>query len=1439
MSGFTANVSKGDRLLDPIRPSDGAGMRNEMSYLYGRDPSILAYSQRPGPSAQCKKNLSSDYETEESIYSDGTSLGPDVLSRQTVKVFLRLKPFPRKMKLPDEQKEAYEIINTTTLLTRIPCLDTTTVSMKKNCQIDTVCRKFTFTETFGPDTTQLSLFERVIRPQMEEFFDGRNCIAMTYGTTNSGKSHTLQGSTSCPGIIPRSLEYVFSNINPRTSPCYKPVDNNTVISLTASERLAEMETTTKILSSQYISAYKQMQKLLQEESPQRPSQATDAQYLVWVSFAEIYNEVIYDLLSSETQKRRIPLKLAADSQGRAFIKNLKTVCVHSGSEAYQVLMAGQCNLKVAATALNARSSRSHCIFTITLLKFYNENRPNSVELSRFSFCDLAGSERLKKTLNVGDRLKEAQNINTSLLVLGRCLKSIYEGQLMKQRQEHLGPFRESKLTRLFQQALSGKEPMALIVNVNPLPNLYEETQHVLNLAAIAKNIVIQPKKPKRRRSLTRFSLVVAQSTKTATDWDDTDLEIIAEQSSTEEYETQSNASVAQTDYDELIAENERLKGEYTALKTSHFKRDLQIREELANSYAEMLEKIQKDYKAKIEVYENQQEEFLECQLTMLKDYYEKKLACKESAPSEADDDDEEEDNGRIVELQRQVSMLSGKVISLKMTMKDLRTEKMEVEQEKNNLKHETTILKDELTSVKARLASLEEDFSVKGDGSIYILELKEQLTALWQKNKNLKDMLNEAKLDYIEITDDCREKEEKIARLEAKYIIESDKCRNLESAYEDVNALYRDETQLKEEIENHLEREINLRKKLEKQLEMLNGNIAVEVNSTTSFIKKEMLSPTMEDSTGDSGGQEVFLEFRDIPIGDNQMIESLNQQIQLLEEEKKLLSEKLSYSVEEINSLKEDLRSAKGRIDEIGVQLSQRELTDMRDQYDALKANCEEQVATIKKLSDEVTTANGILENYSSDGNDQKRLIEENKQLLLQLKETSSEKDNLSKQVENLQMAREDLESQIREWKKKLGLMELEINNLHMSDKLRTGENNKLTEELAACRLQHASQVSDLKDRLKTFEESNQGNSQAMKESLQKIQQLELKLENMENLERKISETDALLSKCQTEKSELEMELKKNEDRIFHLKSQLEQSEMAGKDKDDEIVRLQKELKTQIKAAHDPSTLETEKAHKQIIQELSETRAALGDATKINEALETKIRNLMETRSENYEQTQKLITTLQRNIAEQTAEIKDLKTTNVSIINSLDEKETEMEHFKKNRDETIARYEVLVRSLQDNLDREKREVMRYQEVFTRQGQTPREKDDDSSKFRAPSDDRATLKVPVTKPRDESTSDETSPKSTSSRRARRGKKVPAETSNSDEIDIPVYELSPSESKRTTRRTAAATAVAPTSEKRIRKRKKLFNAEPSAVDLTPEVVPPSPSPSFSRSLRSRRK
>lgn len=131
---------------------------------------------------------------------------------------------------------------------------------------------------------------------------------------------------------------------------------------------------------------------------------------------------------------------------------------------------------------------------------------------------------MNKTLNVGDRLKEAQNINTSLLVLSRCLKSIYDyqtSQPTKKKNEVMAPFRESKLTRLFQNALSGKEHIALIVNINPIPELYIETHHVLKFSAIAKKIVQEPKpvdipKPTKKR----FSMTIEQSRRTQTDWDD-------------------------------------------------------------------------------------------------------------------------------------------------------------------------------------------------------------------------------------------------------------------------------------------------------------------------------------------------------------------------------------------------------------------------------------------------------------------------------------------------------------------------------------------------------------------------------------------------------------------------------------------------------------------------------------------------------------------------------------------------------------------------------------------------------------------------------------------------------------------------------------------------------------------------------------------------------
>lgn len=179
-----------ENILDSARQSD-ASTQDDMSYLFGRDPSILAYGRRVCVSKETKKNLLSVYETEAETESEecndavqSGSLNSESEILQTVKVYLRMKPFPKKLKLSEEQQNAYKIINSTTLFTRLPTLDNNTSCLKKSNSTDIVCRKFTFTKTFGPETTQLQLFEQAVKQQMMEFIDGQNSTIMTYGKHN-------------------------------------------------------------------------------------------------------------------------------------------------------------------------------------------------------------------------------------------------------------------------------------------------------------------------------------------------------------------------------------------------------------------------------------------------------------------------------------------------------------------------------------------------------------------------------------------------------------------------------------------------------------------------------------------------------------------------------------------------------------------------------------------------------------------------------------------------------------------------------------------------------------------------------------------------------------------------------------------------------------------------------------------------------------------------------------------------------------------------------------------------------------------------------------------------------------------------------------------------------------------------------------------------------
>ncbi|CAG05135.1 unnamed protein product [Tetraodon nigroviridis] len=197
--------------------------------------------------------------------------------------------------------------------------------------------------------------------------------------------------------------------------------------------------------------------------------------------------------------------------GRAFVKDLCWVQVNNAEEAYKILIFGKKNQSFSATRLNHLSSRSHSIFSIRVLRIEDVESPKVHTVSELSLCDLAGSERCAKTQNTGERLKEAGNINTSLLILGKCINAMRNNKQAKLLQ-HV-PFRESKLTHYLQGFFCGRGKVSMIVNINQCASMYDETLNVLKLSAVAQKVVILSSKPPPimpQKSVVEVSFVEAE-----------------------------------------------------------------------------------------------------------------------------------------------------------------------------------------------------------------------------------------------------------------------------------------------------------------------------------------------------------------------------------------------------------------------------------------------------------------------------------------------------------------------------------------------------------------------------------------------------------------------------------------------------------------------------------------------------------------------------------------------------------------------------------------------------------------------------------------------------------------------------------------------------------------------------------------------------------------
>uniref|UniRef100_A0A6A7FVA2 Kinesin-like protein n=2 Tax=Hirondellea gigas TaxID=1518452 RepID=A0A6A7FVA2_9CRUS len=290
-------------------------------------------------------------------------------------------------------------------------------------------KTFTFDSVFGIDSKQVDVYNLAARPIVENVLEGYNGTIFAYGQTGTGKTFTMEGVRDTPelkGIIPNSFAHIFGHI-------------------------AKAE--------------------------------EDQKFLVRVSYLEIYNEEVRDLLRSD-QSARLEVKERPDVG--VYVKDLITHVVHNADEMDKIMTLGNKNRSVGATNMNTHSSRSHAIFTITIeCAQIGPDAKQHWRVGKLHLVDLAGSERQSKTGATGQRLKEASKINLSLSTLGNVISALVDG-----RSTHI-PYRNSKLTRLLQDSLGGNSKTVMCANVGPADYNYDETISTLRYANRAKSICNQ------------------------------------------------------------------------------------------------------------------------------------------------------------------------------------------------------------------------------------------------------------------------------------------------------------------------------------------------------------------------------------------------------------------------------------------------------------------------------------------------------------------------------------------------------------------------------------------------------------------------------------------------------------------------------------------------------------------------------------------------------------------------------------------------------------------------------------------------------------------------------------------------------------------------------------------------------------------------------------
>eukprot|EP00095_Tigriopus_kingsejongensis_P010559 maker-scaffold421_size176100-snap-gene-0.31 protein:Tk10559 transcript:maker-scaffold421_size176100-snap-gene-0.31-mRNA-1 annotation:"golgin subfamily a member 4-like" len=985
-----------------VLPSEGGGNMTK-TFLSAMDvpPAHFAHPQYPAmETAGVRRNLLDAIEE-----SDQSSLVlPPPPTKETLKVYLRVKPKTlEETELIrsdhsqagcdlswDDGGEMVKIESDYQVALNAPKESNTFKNSVNGA--GQLMHRYSFTKIFSPETDQAGLFQEMVLPRVRDFLEGSNQLVFTYGATSSGKTYTIQGSSQDPGILPRALDVIFNSVgeDENNLPDLKPNCFNRVVQMkdrdlrrseedkmavfglgrdlqlqgrlvSASQSSSKMSgisqlsedslnaDLTNVSSQSLASMFPFLANRHRDESKVELKQS-DIKYAMWISFAEIYNENVHDLLekipatrNKGEKPRRPPLKLAEDKNGSIYVRGLKEIKVNSANEAYQIMMIGRENLHFAATRLNHHSSRSHCIFSIKAIRVVDVDKPHLARVSMLTFCDLAGSERIKKTMNTGDRQKEAGNINTSLLVLGRCIKAIRHNQHHPKKAQ-IVPFRESKLTRMFQSFLVGHGKASMVVNISQAPYLFDESMQVLKFSAIASKVTVETlKEPEtvklnNKRKKTRFSIMV-ESNKSGLNslmgrgsiaWEKpaarstmcpitpiADGTMMDESSILEE-------TVVDERYEGLLKLIDSLKDQLIKAKQDNVTLEQEIRTELCTEFNKMMVDIEESWEKRLQHQKDRDEELSEWRLNKLQAVYKsrrKRQREHSPAPNETMMFVREEMEINLEDKNTQIKFLEDKVDAITKAQSSLLGENKKLQEEVTKgsfqrshgqqkisiLEGQVEDLKKELKSaVETKMASIELKSAapVVADLERQLKESEDKRATLEDEKTGLKELLDEAGQDFLEKTEEVRKIAQTLKESEQQLVQQAITLNELNGQLEESRLLLTDSATRMEEKEKtiaDLEELLEKKSKKEKQ----NGQQGQESEERLAEVNK--LKQELVDKVG---------EITTLKSQHKVEMEALESEVEILKQDSDTKGQTIAKLEGSIDSKGEDLEKLKNLVEQ-------------------------------------------------------------------------------------------------------------------------------------------------------------------------------------------------------------------------------------------------------------------------------------------------------------------------------------------------------------------------------------------------------------------------------------------------------------------------------------------------------------------------------------------